>query len=229
MEADYKKLDNPAWHALTETHKQFGIEYPNIKFYDPDYCAFGGLDTTADIGSGISQYAALTNEFFVIGHKPELPKGHIIKKELVCLQMVSETQINIDVIEEITLLGAKDDKAIFDLVMLVQPGYFKRKTVLLGNYYGIYKNGQLVSLAGERMKMKGFTEVSAIVTHPEHSGQGYAKQLVGYLVNSILLQKNIPFLHVADTNVLAIRLYEKLGFKTRRKMSFWNIIEEHNK
>ena len=226
MEADYKKLDNPAWHALTENHKQFGIEYPNIKFYDPDYCGFGGSATNENIGAGINQYAALTDDFFVIGHKPELPKGLIIKKELVCLQMVIETQINNDVNEEITLLSAKDAEAIFDLVTLVQPGYFKRKTVLLGNYYGIYKNGQLVSLAGERMKMDGFTEVSAIVTHPEHTGRGYAKQLIGYLVNAIFLQKNTPFLHVAETNVLAIRLYENLGFETRRKISFWNIVKE---
>ena len=63
MEADYMPLDNPARHALTETHKQFGIDYSNIKFYDPEYCAFGGLATTENIEDEISQYAALTNIF----------------------------------------------------------------------------------------------------------------------------------------------------------------------
>ncbi len=152
MEADYKKLDNPAWYALTETHRKFRIDYTDVKFYHPDYCTFGGLGTMETVETGICQYAALTNNFFLIGLRPELRKGLIIKQELVCLQMVCETPINTDGNEEITPLGAKDKEAIFNLVTLVQPGYFKRKIVLLGNYYGIYKDGQLVSLAvtGER-------------------------------------------------------------------------------
>jgi predicted GNAT family acetyltransferase len=81
----------------------------------------------------------------------------------------------------------------------------------------------LVAVAGERMKMNDYTEVSAIVTHPNYTGLGYAKQLIAHAVNNIFDQGKIPYLHVVDTNVGAIKLYEKLGFVTRRKMSFWNI------
>jgi predicted GNAT family acetyltransferase len=94
---------------------------------------------------------------------------------------------------------------------------------LLGNYYGIFKNGELVAAAGERMKMFDFIEVSAIVTHPRHTGKGYAKQLIAHTVNNIFIKNKTPYLHVLENNFTAIKLYEKLGFIARRKISFWNI------
>lgn len=30
----YKKLDNPVWYSLSETHRDISINYHNIKFYD---------------------------------------------------------------------------------------------------------------------------------------------------------------------------------------------------
>jgi predicted GNAT family acetyltransferase len=110
-------------------------------------------------------------------------------------------------------------------VNLVQPGYFKSKTVLLGDYFGIFKNEMLVAVTGERMKMNHFTEASAIVTHPDHTGKGYAKQLIAYAVNKIADENKIAYLHVAETNTGAIALYLKLGFVTRRKISFWNFVK----
>ena len=106
----------------------------------------------------------------------------------------------------------------------MQPGYFKNKTSQLGDYYGIFQNGDLVAVAGERMKMNDFVEVSAIVTHPEHTGKGYAKQLITYVVNKISDQYKTPYLHVSENNTGAIGLYRKLGFKVRRKISFWNLV-----
>ena len=80
-----------------------------------------------------------------------------------------------------------------------------------------------MAVTGERMKMNTYTEVSAVVTHPAHTGKGYAKQLTAWTANNIFLKSSKPFLHVADTNSGAIALYKKLGFVTRRKMSFWNL------
>ncbi|WP_243839334.1 GNAT family N-acetyltransferase [Flavobacterium sp. S87F.05.LMB.W.Kidney.N] len=71
--------------------------------------------------------------------------------------------------------------------------------------------------------MNDFTEVSAIITHPDYTGKGYAKQLTAYVVNQIFTENKTPFLHVVESNIGAINLYEKLGFVTRRKMRFWNI------
>ncbi len=217
------KLDNPVWHSLSETQKEFSIDYNNIKFYHPDYCPFGGFETNENISEHIVEYSKLVDNFFVVGDKPKLSNDLAFKKELVCLQMIIDKKIDTEIKEDIIPLGSEHTDALFQLVTLVQPGYFKKKTALLGNYFGIFKNGQLVSVTGERMKMNGFVEVSAIVTHPEHTGQGYAKQLIAHTVNNIFAENKTPYLHVTETNIGAIKLYEKLGFITRRKISFWNI------
>ncbi|MCD0473807.1 GNAT family N-acetyltransferase [Flavobacterium sp. EDS] len=224
MNADYTKLDNPAWYSLSETHQEFSINYNTIKFYNPDYCPFGGFIASENISESIDEYSELTDGFFVVGEKPQLSKQLKLNRELICLQMILNNRINVEIKEEIIALTTSDHiEALFELVNLVQPGYFKRQTALLGNYFGIFKNNKLIAVTGERMKMNDFTEVSAIVTHPDHTGQGYAKQLITHAVNIIFDQNKIPYLHVVENNIGAIKLYEKLGFTTRRKMSLWHI------
>lgn len=220
---DIKKLDNPTWYSLTETHKDFAIDYKGTKFYQPDYCPFGGFADYDTTKTGIDIYASLTNNFYVVGDKPIFSDKVQLKKELVCNQMLLDKQIDLVISECVTELKTTNQRNdLYDLVNLVQPGYFKSKTSDLGNYYGIYKGNKLIASTGERMKMNQYTEISAVVTHPEHTGKGYAKQLVAFTSNKILNEGKFPYLHVADTNISAIILYEKLGFRTRRKISFWN-------
>ena len=139
--------------------------------------------------------------------------------------MIIYNKINIAIEDEIVLLQEKHLEAILGLVKIVYPEYFKRETASLGDYYGIFKNNQLVAITGERIRMDDFIEVKAVITHPDHTGKGYAKQLVAHTLNAIIDKKNIPFLHVSEANFGTIKLYEKLGFKTRRKISLWNIIK----
>jgi GNAT superfamily N-acetyltransferase len=224
-----EKLDNPTWYALTETHKECALDYDGIKFYHPAYCPFGGFINLNSTQAAMDKYACLTNNFYVIGDQPLFNDTVQLKMELICNQMVLEQKINLPITETIIALQTATQKtALFDLVTLVQPGYFKGKTADLGNYYGIYKDNKLVSAAGERMKMNEYTEVSAVVTHPNHLGKGYAKQLVAYACKNIANEGKIPYLHVTETNFGAIQLYEKLGFKTRRKISFWNFVVDVN-
>ena len=217
------KLDNPVWHSLSETHKGFAIDYGNTKFYNPDYCPFGGFIDSENIADAIDHYSTLNDNFFIVGEKPELSDAVKITKELVCLQMIVYEKIELSIDTEIVRLTEIHNEELCALVNLVQPGYFKNKTPLLGNYFGIFKENQLVAITGERMKMNDFTEVSAIVTHPDHTGKGYAKQLITHVVNAVFEENKTPFLHVVESNIGAIKLYEKLGFVTRRKMSLWNI------
>lgn len=223
MTSDDKKLDNLVWYSLSETHQHFAIEYNNIKFYHPDYCSFGGFNQIENISTPIAEYATMSDSFFIVGEKPMLPSSLKLKNELICNQMVINNTIDIGIKEDIVELGEANTDDLLQLVNLVQPGYFKRKTSLLGRYYGIFKNNELIAVAGERMKMNEYTEVSAVITHPNHTENGYAKQLVAHTVNNIFNQKKLPYLHVAETNAGAIKLYENLGFRTRRKISFWNI------
>ncbi|MCC9071571.1 GNAT family N-acetyltransferase [Flavobacterium sp. F-65] len=224
MNPDYTKLDNPVWYSLSETHHEFAVDYNTIKFYHPDYCPFGGFTTQENITKSIDVYSELTDNFFIVGEKPQLSNQLELKKELICLQMIINNRLDIEIKENIVALTTSEHiDALFELVSLVQPGYFKRKTALLGNYFGIFKDNKLIAVTGERMKMNDFTEVSAIVTHPDYTGQGYAKQLIAHAVNTIFDQNKTPYLHVVESNISAIKLYEKLGFTTRRKMSLWHI------
>lgn len=218
-----KKLDNPVWFSLSETHQSFAVDYSSIKFYHPDYCPFGGFEKGDAISKSIDEYSVMVDSFFVVGEKPLLSKELKLNKELVCLQMIVYNPIDIVFNEPIVKLTEEHIDALYELVNLVQPGYFKKKTALLGNYYGIFKNDELVAVTGERMQMNDFIEVSAVVTHPNHTGKGYAKQLVIHTVNEIFKQNKMPYLHVIEDNYGAIQLYEKLGFSIRRKISFWNI------
>lgn len=219
-----KKLDNPVWHSLNEEHNKLSTKYGHIRFYRPEYCPFGGFIDQDMTTKGISQYSLLTDDFYVVGNRPVFSNRVKLKKELVCNQMLLNEPFDIAISEIITDLKTINQKTdLFNLVNLVQPGYFKSKTSDLGNYYGIYKDHELVAVTGERMKMNEYTEVSAVVTHPEHTGKGYAKQLIKHTTGKIFKENKTPYLHVAESNIAAIRLYEKLGFSTRRKMSFWNL------
>ena len=219
------KLDNPAWYSLVEIHKSLAIDYSGTKFYDPVYCPFGGYLDGETTQKSIGQYASLTADFYVIGNKPIFSNEVILDKQLVCDQMLLTEPIDAATSEQIRLLTtSKEDADLSSLVNLVQPGYFRQSTMRLGNYYGIYQNNQLVAAAGERMKMDGFTELSAIVTHPQYRGRGYARQLLTHITRNIFSEHKIPYLHVAESNSDAIRLYEKLGFRRRRKISFWHFL-----
>lgn len=224
MITNENKLDNPVWFSLTETHEKFSVNYGDVKFYHPDYCPFGGFVAIDSTEKHLDEYSALTGSFYVVGEQPRFSALLTLNKELICLQMVLTNQITLDITENIQRLEDAHKDDLLRLVNLVQPGYFKNNTPELGNYYGIYKDNVLVAVTGERMKMNAFTEVSAVVTHPEHTGKGYAKQLVAHTVNKVFLENKTPYLHVAETNVGAIKLYEKLGFVTRRKISFWNLM-----
>jgi len=220
------KLDNPVYYSLTETHQSFALELDGIHYYHPDFCPFGGFISPLSTEKSVAQYAQLTDNFFIVGEKPSYDPTVQLVNELVCDQMVLSQPIPLNTENEIIILNDTYKEALLQLVNLVQPGYFKTRTPEMGNYYGIFKDGILVAVTGERMKMDQYTEISAVVTHPEHTGKGYASQLVAYAAQRIFQENKLPYLHVASSNTRAINVYQKLGFTTRRKISFWNLTSQ---
>lgn len=221
MEKHPHKLDNPVWNALQETHRSFAIEYGDLACYDPAFCPFGGYDNGTQFSLQIAKYAALNPTFFIVGARPPLPEGLTLVQELVCLQMILEELPDIRIPEQIRPLNGVYDAELFELVSLVQPGYFRKKTAELGQYFGIFQDGKLVAATGERMQMHDFVELSAIVTHPGYTGRGYARQLIAHTARRILAQGRQPFLHVAESNERAIGVYRQMGFQERARISFW--------
>lgn len=218
------KLDNPVWHSLNETHAGFAISYNNLLCYRPDVCPFGGYKGNHTIANGIDEYAKHCDDFFIVGDKPAFSTNVKLRFELVCVQMVIHNPIDLGITETVVPLKNGYEDELYKLVHMVMPDYYKPNTYLTGDYYGIFKDGILVAAAGERMKMDGFSEVSAVVTHPNYTGKGYAKQLSAYVTNAIFAQGKTPFLHTGETNPISIPLYQKLGYTIRRKISFWNFV-----
>ena len=81
-------------------------------------------------------------------------------------------------------------------------------------------------MAGQRMHAFDYAEVSAVCTHPDHTGKGYARQLLIHQINRIKAMDATPFLHVRHDNDRAIGVYESLGFAKRRAMYFHVIKKE---
>jgi len=217
------KLDNPIWFALQETHKSKSIDFNSVAAYKPNFCSFIGSKNNKNIQEAYLKYSKLSPTFFSFGEKPVLDFPLKIDVELKCLQMILYNDINLSITEEIVTLNVNHQKEVFNLVNLVQPGYFNRDTFLLGKYYGIFKDNKLVAVTGERMLLNDFTEISAVVTHPDYVKKGYAKQLITHCVNVIFKEGKIPFLHVLETNETAVNVYLKLGFETRKYFSIWKI------
>jgi ribosomal protein S18 acetylase RimI-like enzyme len=117
-------------------------------------------------------------------------------------------------------LGPDDVPEMLDLVAKTRPGPFLPRTVELGRYLGIRRNGALVAMAGERLRPPGWSEISAVCTDPGFRGQGFATRLTLALLSAITDRGDMPFLHAAADNVSAIRLYESLGFRLRRPATF---------
>ena len=125
----------------------------------------------------------------------------------------------------IVALGVADVPEMLDLASVTQPGPFGPRTIELGDYIGIRRRGVLVAMAGERMRLDGFTEISAVCVEPAYRGHGFAVDLVRSLVSSIAARSEIPFLHVFSSNHAAIALYRKLGFVLRRRMHLTVLVQ----
>ena len=216
-------LDNPVWNALKDIHSQHSIDYGQVKFYKTDFTPFGASINNQDTSKAIEAHSKLIKEFFIVGEKPKLPAHFAPLIKYVGLQMIIYNRIDYPITESILELNKNHYKDLMTLVKLVYPHFFKAKTNTLGRYFGIYKNNTLVAITGERMQTQHFTEISGVITHPDHLGNGYAKQLVAYTANKIFDSGKTPFLHVDQNNIGPINLYKKLGFVVRRKLHFWKI------
>lgn len=221
---DLNKLDNPAWYSLQETHQHFAIGTNELKRYQPHIVSFAAFHS--DKKDALTQLDNLTQpeeSFFLISEMPALPLNYSIETVLPCVQMACTTEIKTNIIVSIETLSEKDDDDMIDLINKTLPGYYLRGTRLMGDYFGIRVNGELVAMTGERMRMNGLTEISAVVTHPDFTGRGYAQQLVAYTSNKNLAAGIIPFLHTGYNNERAIKIYELLGYTTRRIIDFTRI------
>lgn len=217
------KLKNPVWHSLNETHKKFAINFEGVQFYDPKICPFGAFIDTNKTANALNEYAKLADSFFLVSEdKTPLFDNRFISldKKIEGCQMVLDNLVDIDFTENIIPLSEEHVNDIYKLIWLVMPGYYQKRTFDMGKYFGIFKDNQLVSITGQRMQTNDFIEVSAVVTHPNYTRRGFAKQLTAHVTKDILNDNKHPILHTTKGNS-AIPLYEKLGYQLTRDMNWW--------
>lgn len=209
-------LDNPIWHALNSHHRHLAIRGKIAARYQPETLMAAAMSEydiaeLADLGNLVE-----INEIIgVMGTSAQaVPDWEIVQTfqvpQMICTELKPTEPVNA------VHLTSEDVPDMLALVALAQPGPFLPRTIEMGQYLGIRQDGQLVAMAGERLHLTGFCEISAVCTHPDYRGRGYGGALTTTVANAIIARSEVPFLHVV--NEVAARLYEKLGFRFRKEI-----------
>jgi GNAT superfamily N-acetyltransferase len=212
-------LDNPVWSSLTTMHAAFALGRGDVRRYRADVAPFLAV---AEAGAPLDESLVPAGDTaLLIGPRPAVPVGWQVEDFGVIVQMVCEQPAAVpdgpDVVE---LTSAAQRADILALTALVYPHYFRPRTPELGRYFGIYVDGRLAAMAGERMGFPGYREISAVCTHPDFVGRGLARRVLTILGGDIARSGAMAFLHVAPTNTRAITLYEQNGYRRRTPISF---------
>lgn len=218
------ELDNPVYYALITGDAAMSSGNDHVKYFDEEVSPFAGF--RSDYKNGFSDlYELLPTQrkiLYACREPIEEPKGWELLHAIPGLQFVFDPScsINPHSLEAVPLQTEHADEMV-ELARLTKPGPFNTGTIRFGSYYGIFENNRLVSMTGQRLHLSRYTEISAVCTHPDYLGKGYAASLLLHQLALIRGQGKIPFLHVRDDNARAIALYERLGFHCSGAMQFY--------
>ncbi len=213
-------LDYPIWTALTTTQQALAEGDARAWRYPAEITPFAA---TADRSpeSFAALRALMSPQDIAVLFTPDAvspPAGFKVALADTGEQMIGtpvDTPANgIDIVT----LGIEDVPAMIELTALTKPGPFSARTHELGTFLGIRVDGQLVAMAGERMKPAHYTEMTAVCVHPSHRGRGYGQMLLSAVSRQIVARGETPFLHVFTSNHSAIALYRRQGMEIRRRL-----------
>lgn len=215
-------LDNPVYSSLETGHAHLALSHGAAKRYPAEVAPFAGLREVSGAAFADLEVLVAPGEIvaLVTAAAVELPEGWELVRGRFIDQMVCEhAPAPADGAPPPLLeLGDADVPEMLVLTELTQPGPFNPRTHDLGRYIGIRVDGRLAAMAGERMRPEGCTEISAVCTHPDFGGRGYARALMRVLMDDAFAAGRRPMLHVKTENG-AKRLYERLGFSVRHAMA----------
>ena len=215
-------LDNPVWFSLSEAHRELALGSEPLLRYRRDVAPFVGVAPGSDDWEQRVQSLIENDEQIVLvgaNNESGLKNLQLVKLSYADQMIFEGTPQPLPSSTEIVQLQAEHRPQMLALIQLVYPGYFRKDTWKMGDYFGIFQQGQLVAMAGERMSVKEYREISGVCTHPQFQGQGYAAALTNHLVHKALAHSQIPFLHVDADNTRAIALYTRLGFRKRTTLA----------
>jgi ribosomal protein S18 acetylase RimI-like enzyme len=208
-------LDRAAWESLNGAHARFAVRNGRAARYELDVATFVALEDVRDPRAWEDVAALLQpGERLALTGVEEWPEGWERERSVPGVQMTG-ARVEVRPEPEAVVLGADDVPEMLDLIARTEPGPFLPRTVELGTYLGIRRDGALIAMAGERLHPPGWTEISAVCTDPAYRGQGLASRLVRAVAAGIVARGETPFLHALASNTNAIRLYKSMGFELR--------------
>jgi len=225
-------LDNPVWDALHGPQRPVAEVGELAARYVRGVSQFGAFPETPEPRhwAAMAELVGPGGLVSLTGPTDSPPEDWNVEYEGTGVQMTGVTLTDTpaevaarrpDV--EIVPLAGPEAQAMVDLVDLVRPGPFSRRTWELGGYVGVLRDGELVAMAGQRFRPTGWCEISAVATHPDHRRQGLGELLVRAVVAGIVARGEKPLLHAAESNTGAIRLYETMGFTLRARVRFMGV------
>lgn len=221
---DDRGLDNPFRSALETIHAGLALRSGDVVRYPPDYAPFIGVARQgARVDDDLASLVPAGDAVLFLGCAPDVGNGWCLDAFQPLAQMVCERPIEVIDGPDAIALGEAHRADVLALTALVYPHYFRERTPELGRYFGIYLEGRLAAMAGERLGTDHARELSAICTHPDFTGRGLARRLTAMLANDVLAAGKLPFLHVSHQNPRAFELYLSLGFRHRRDLSFFSL------
>lgn len=216
-------LENPIWQSLTSNHAHLALGEENARRYPAETAPFAGIPDTSEVSvRALLNLVKVQERVGILNVHPGSWEGWEIQKSFDIAQYVWDEKSGSPEPEgDAEPLNASHLPQMLELTELVYPAYFRKGTAELGDYFGIIQEGQLCAMAGIRMAFEGHQEISAVCTHPDHRGKGYASRLTKHLVNHIQNQGDIAFLHTESDNSVARRIYEGIGFQLRAMLPFF--------
>lgn len=217
-------LDNPFWTALRSRHAAIARVAGDAARYPPEFAPFLGVaDGDARVDGALTALVAPGESVYLLGIAPPVPDDWRLQAFRPLAQMVCTAPIDVNDGPAIVRLGEAQRADVLALTALVYPHYFRERTMDLGRYFGMYVDGRLAAMVGERLATDAWQEVSAICTHPDFLGRGYARRLTATLGNDTLAAGRAPYLHVSYENPRAMSLYLRMGYRLRRDIPFWSL------
>lgn len=217
-------LLNPVPAALNDRLRAFGTVRGGAARFDPDVSPFAGLplDPTAADWADLAALCGPGREVALVragDGPPAPPAGWVLERPFAAVRM-DGAAVTGEPDDDAVELGPPDHPAMAELAARTRPGPWLPRTAELGRYVGIRHDGRLIAMAGERMRLPGATEISAVCTDPEFRGRGLARRLVNAVAAGITDRGERPVLHASAANEDAIRLYRAMGFTVSRAMRF---------
>ena len=215
---DTHLLDRPVWHSLIGPHAALSVGGAQARRFAPEVNMFAsGPDDGPTSCTAIASLYEPDETFFMI-QRPGIPviPGTEVLKAAPGVQMVMEGEAPEPAsLPDIVPLGLGDAPDMLALAQLTEPGPFLSRTLEMGQFFGVRRDGRLAAMAGERLRFDGYSELSGVCTHPDFQGHGLARPLSRHVCRRILARGETPFLHAWASNDVAIGLYESLGFVYR--------------